>query len=94
MQISSRNVIRILRKITNLREKGTFLLIEIVFGLLEYACLLGEDLQGLFSLSRCRGYLHLSVMSSKEKRMEVEERGKETCKGERRLARRDMRREA
>lgn len=61
-------------------EKVTFLLIEIVFGLLEYACLLTEDLQGLFSLSRCRGYLHLSVMSSKEKRMEVEERGKETCK--------------
>lgn len=81
MQISSRNVTRILRKkIVSLREKGTFLSIEILFGLLDYACPFGEGLQGLSSLGQCRGYLHLPVVSSKEKRMEVEERGKETCK--------------
>lgn len=63
------------KKDISLREKGTFLSIEILFGLLEYVCLLGEDLEGLSSLGHCRGYLHFPVMSSKEKRMEVEERG-------------------
>lgn len=49
-------------------EKGTFLSIEIVFGLSEYAYLLGEDLQELFSLGQCRGFLHLPVINSEEKR--------------------------
>lgn len=81
MQLSSRNIKRILRKKNlSVRERGTFLSIEILFGLLEYACFPGVDLQGLFSLGQCRGYLHLPVMSSKKKRVEVEERGKKTCK--------------
>lgn len=48
--------------------KGTSLSTEIMFGLLQYTCLLGEGFQGLFSLGQCRGYLHLRVIKSKEKR--------------------------
>lgn len=49
MQISSRSIKRILNREVSVREKGTFLSTEILFGLLEYTCLLGEDLLGLLS---------------------------------------------
>lgn len=49
MPISSRSIKRILNKKVSVREKGTFLSSEILFGLLEYACLLGEGLLELFS---------------------------------------------
>lgn len=69
-------------------ENTTFLSIEIVFDLLECAYLLEEYLQGLFSLGLCRGYFHLPVINSKEKRKGGGGRGR---KGERERERADMR---